>query len=119
MGYQFNMKMIGKKDLKPTTFEGKEIYNNHFYEVVTIHSNQLVHNHQLCMNLQLVIIKEVSNLFEGMDVIHMKNNCNSIVHKILINKRHCWFHIIFNYFISLGDNRVRGKGGLKGFWEYQ
>jgi hypothetical protein len=74
MGYQFNMKMIGKKDLKPTTFEGKEIYNNHFYEVVTIHSNQLVHNHQLCMNLQLVIIKEVSNLFEGMDVIHMKNN---------------------------------------------
>jgi hypothetical protein len=89
MGYQFTMKMIGKKDLKSTTFEGKEIYNNHSYEVVTVHSKQLVHNHPLCMNPLFVIIEEVLNLFEGMDVIRMKNNCNSIVHKILISKRHC------------------------------
>jgi hypothetical protein len=89
MGYKFTVKMSGKKDLKSTTFEGKEIYNNHSYEVVIVHSKQLVHNHPLCMNPQFVIIEEVLNLFEGMDVICMKNNCNSIVHKILISKRHC------------------------------
>lgn len=89
MDYQFTMKMIGKKDMKSTTCEGKEIYNNHSYEVVTVHSKQLVHNHPPYVNPQFVIIEEVLNLFEGMDVICMKNNHNSIVDKILINKRHC------------------------------